>query len=137
MPNVSIAVCTRRLGAVPVGDIVGVRDRLAAERRDLVDDRLRGPGVGATAVDGAAEVVDDDLRALRGQLERVAPPDPAPRTGDDRDAPFADAGHCSILGSFGSPSTRSPTMLRCTCAVPPQIVPERLVRKSDCQRSSA
>ena len=29
--------------AVPVGDVVGVRDRLAADRDDLVDDVLRGP----------------------------------------------------------------------------------------------
>ena len=42
----------------------------------------------------------------------------------------------SALGSFGSPNTRSPAMLRCTWAVPPQMVPERLPRKSRCQRSS-
>ena len=34
-------------GAVPVGDVVGVRDRLAAGRDDLVDEKLRGRGVGA------------------------------------------------------------------------------------------
>ena len=38
-------------------------------------------------------------------------------------------------GSLGRPSTRSPTMLRWTWAVPPQMVPERLPRNSVCQRS--
>ena len=33
---------TSRCGAVPVGDVVGVGDRLAAGRADLVDDLLRG-----------------------------------------------------------------------------------------------
>ena len=36
------------------------------------------------------------------------------------------------FGSLGSPNTRSPTMLRCICAVPPQIVSEREKKKADC-----
>ena len=52
------------LRAVPVGDVVGVRDRLAAERVDLVDDVLRGPALAAGAVARDAEVVHDDARAL-------------------------------------------------------------------------
>src|SRR5581483_1195884 len=34
-------------------------------------------------------------------------------------------------GSLGRPSTRSPTMLRCTWAVPPQMVDERWLKKFD------
>ena len=37
----------------------------------------------------------------------------------------------SGLGSFGSPRTRSPTMLRWICEVPPQIVSDRLKKKVD------
>ena len=59
-------------GAVPVGDVVGVGHGDAAGRLDLVDHRLRGPGVGTVADDGAAQVVDHDVGALAGQLERVA-----------------------------------------------------------------
>jgi hypothetical protein len=36
------------------------------------------------------------------------------------------------LGSFGNPSTRSPTMLRWIWLVPPQIVSERLKKNDDC-----
>ena len=39
------------------------------------------------------EVVDDDPRALPGQLEGVGPAEPAARSGDDDDAAVADAGH--------------------------------------------
>ena len=55
--------------------------------------RPRRPGrVRARAVELDAEVVDDDRRALAGELERVGPPEPAPRAGDDDDAPVADPG---------------------------------------------
>jgi SAM-dependent methyltransferase len=37
------------------------------------------------------------------------------------------------LGSLGSPSTRSPTMLRWISADPPQIVSDREKKKSDCR----
>ena len=39
------------LGAVPVGDVVAVGDRLAAHRPDLVDDLAGGPRRAAAAVD--------------------------------------------------------------------------------------
>ena len=54
-----------RLAALGRGDGVGVGDGLAAGGLDLVDDQLGGAGVAAGAVDGAAEVVDDDERAAR------------------------------------------------------------------------
>ena len=56
-----------RLAALGRGDRVGVGDGLAAGRLDLVDDQLGRAGVAAGAVDGAAEVVDDDQRAARGR----------------------------------------------------------------------
>ncbi len=40
------------------------------------------------------------------------------------------------FGSLGSPSTRSPTMLRWICDVPPQIVSER-EKKNDDSRAEA
>ena len=53
-----------------------------------------------------------------------AEPDPASEAGGD----LYDG-----LGSLGSPSTRSPTMLRWISADPPQIVSEREKKKSDCR----
>ena len=65
---VRISVC----GALPVGDVVGVRDRLAAERLDLLDDGVGDlAGALAAAVQRDAEVVDHDLGALARELERV------------------------------------------------------------------
>ena len=58
-----------------------------------VDHLLGRTDVGAGAVDGAADVVDDHLGALPGQLERVATPDPPAGAGHDRDAPLADPAH--------------------------------------------
>ncbi len=47
-----------------------------------------GPAVGALALVAAAEVVDDDLRALPGEQQRVFASDAAARAGDDRDPAF-------------------------------------------------
>ena len=63
---------------------VGVGDRLAAGRGDLVDDQLGGADVGAGAIDGAAEVVDDDEGAPRGEKQGVLLAESAAGTGDDR-----------------------------------------------------
>ena len=73
-------------GAVPVGDVVAVGDRLAAGGADLLDDLAGGAGAAAGAVELAAEVVDHDLGALAGQLEGVGPADAPARAGDDDDA---------------------------------------------------
>ena len=80
-------------GALEVGDVVAVGDRLAARRADLVDHLAGRPGAAAGAVELAAEVVHHDPRALPGELERVGPTEPAPRSGHDHDAPVADAAH--------------------------------------------
>ena len=45
--------------------------RLTARRADLLDDLVRGPGIGALAVEGRADVVDDHPSALRGERQRV------------------------------------------------------------------
>ena len=42
-PNVSMAALDELTSAVPVGDVVGVGDGLAARRGDLVDDLLGRP----------------------------------------------------------------------------------------------
>ena len=85
-PNASIAGVDQALAALPVGHVVGVGDGLAAHGLDLVDDLLGGRAVVARAVDGAAEVVDDDLGALGGEQQRVLAADAAARAGDDGDA---------------------------------------------------
>ena len=72
------------LGALEVGDAVVVGDRLAAALRDDVDYFVGGPLVGALAGDRTAEIVDDDLGAVVGELHRLAPADAVARPGDDR-----------------------------------------------------
>ena len=72
------------LGAVELGDAVVVGDGLAAALRDDVDDLVGGPLVGALAGDRSAEVVDDDLGAVIGELYRFAAAHTVARSGDDR-----------------------------------------------------
>jgi hypothetical protein len=63
-------------GETGLGDIAIDRDRLAAQRLDLVDDGFAGARV---------EVVDDNFGAVAGELQRDASADAASRTGDERD----------------------------------------------------
>ena len=98
------------LGPLPVGDVVAVDDRLAAQRHDLGDDFAGRAVVRAGTVVGAAEVVDDDLGALGGEQQRVLATDAAPGSGDDRDASL----ECShepgtVVAMRGPPASRSPT----------------------------
>ena len=72
------------LGAVEVGDAVVVGDGLAAALGDDVDDLVGGPLVGALAGHRPAEIVDDDLGAVVGELHRLAAADTVARSGDDR-----------------------------------------------------
>src|SRR5450759_1453672 len=73
------------LRAFEVGDAVGVRHRFAAHGDDLVDDLLGRRSIGAVTVDITTKVVDDDLRALRREIQGVFAPDAASGAGDDRD----------------------------------------------------
>ena len=64
LPNSSTAVWIDPAGAVEVGDRVVVRDRLDAERLDVLAG-LRGRVlVGALPVEADADVVDHEVRAL-------------------------------------------------------------------------
>ena len=72
------------LCAVEVGDVVVVGHGLAPTAADDLGDLLGGPLVGPLAGDRAAQVVDDDLRAFCGELERLTPADTVPGPGDDR-----------------------------------------------------
>ena len=69
-----------------VGDVRPVGDRLTARGDDLVGDFLGRRRGMARAVDGAAEIVDDDLRATPGQGQGVRPTKTRRRTGHDGDA---------------------------------------------------
>ena len=86
-PKRSTAAVDQRLGA-------GLRGRRRRGRRSPRRQRRRSPGDGrrrlgvrALALHRAAEVVDDDAGAALRRAAGVRPPDPAPRTGDDGDAP--------------------------------------------------
>ena len=95
-PKVSTAWPDQVAGAVEVGDVVGVGDRLAAHREDLVDDLLGRSGRGALAADAAAQVVDHDLRTLAGEREGLGPTDAAPGARHDGHASVTDP-HVSLL----------------------------------------
>ncbi len=84
------------LRALPVGDVVAVDDGLASERLDLFDDLLRRREIGARAVVGTAEVVDDDARTLAGEQHGVFAAETAASTGDDRN-PAVKRSHAVLL----------------------------------------
>ena len=90
------------LGAGPARAVVVVRDALAAGGRDLVDDLLRGRLVGALTGAGAAEVVDDDLRALAREQQRLGAPDAAARARHDRDLAVEESHRFRSLCSYES-----------------------------------
>ena len=109
------------LGALPGRDVVAVGDGLTAHAGDLRHDLLGRAEVATRPVDVAAEVVDDDLRALPGQAQRVLAADAAPRAGDDGHPAVAKTHVEYPLWRRGSPScpARPPS---CTCVRHP---PER------------
>ena len=80
-----------RAGAVPVGDVVAVGDRLAAGGADLVDD-LAAPGrVEPPRPSSAApRSLTTTLAPSARERERVGAAEPAPGAGDDHDAAVAD-----------------------------------------------
>src|ERR1019366_1635506 len=65
------------------GDAVVVGRRAATETGDLVDDALSRGRRGATAVECAAEVVDQHVRAPTSEFEGVRPAETATGSGDD------------------------------------------------------
>ena len=85
-----MACWTIARGRVEVGDVGAVRDSLAAERLDYVDDLLGRAESTHPRPHRRAEVVDDDLGALAGELERVLAAEAAAGSGDDGDASFTD-----------------------------------------------
>ena len=70
------ATCSALVTSAPSGE------RGAARALDLLDDFQRRLGRRAAR----PEIVDDDLRAARGEAERMAAAEPAARAGDDGDA---------------------------------------------------
>ena len=85
--------------ALVVRDVVAVGHGLAAHAADLVD-HLAGRTVrGAGPVHLRAQVVDDELGALVGELERVLPPDASACPGDDDDPSVTDT-HVQLLWSL-------------------------------------
>ena len=84
-PNAPTAAATTASAPAAVGDVVGVCQRRAPGRGDLVHDVGRRPGVGTRPVHGTAEVVDHDRGAAGREQQGVGPPDAPPRAGDDGD----------------------------------------------------
>src|SRR5207245_1598117 len=89
------------LGAVVVGDIVVVGDGLAPAAANELGDLLGRPLVGALAGDRAAQVVDDDLRALGGELAPIA--NFAKAVKDDNPL-YSDSGAAKAAGFDGAPA---------------------------------
>jgi hypothetical protein len=82
-----------RRGSLEVGDVGTVHDGLAPTRLDLGDD-LMGRGLSrVVAGERDAVVVDDDLGAVPGQLERVRATDPSTGAGHDRDPALQQTTH--------------------------------------------
>jgi hypothetical protein len=77
-------VVEQRLAAFHARDICAVRDCLAALGLDRVHDLLRHRLVGAGAVAGPAEIVDDDGRPFPRKQLCVGFTEPAARAGDQR-----------------------------------------------------
>src|SRR5690606_5769076 len=70
-------------GTFEVGDVVVVGDGLSAALADEVDGQVRVPAA-TLALDRDAEVVDDHLGAVLGQLQRVPAADAVTGPRDDR-----------------------------------------------------
>ena len=67
------------VGKARLGDAAVDRDGIATRRPDLVGNGVTRRGI---------KIVDDDARALAGELERNGPSDAAPGSGDQRDLSF-------------------------------------------------
>ena len=105
------------LGALPVGDVVGVGDRLAARCLDLGDDVVRRALIGASALVRAAAVVDHDLGALGSEEQGMFAPEPTSGSGDDRHA--ADQGsHGREVNRSRAPPPTGPSLRRTPCRSP-------------------
>ncbi len=75
-------------GAVPIGDVARVGDRLPAGFGDRGDDLVSRVGrCRAFSRHLAAEIVDDDRGTLGRERERMGAADAATRASDDRDLP--------------------------------------------------
>src|SRR5690606_12684549 len=80
-------------GGVVVGDVRVVRHGFAATALDDVDGQI-GVATFALTLDRATEVVDDDLCAVLGELQRMPSADAVAGSGDDRDLAVQHAHVC-------------------------------------------
>ena len=81
------------VSGLEVGDVVVVRDGVAAHLLDLGDDLVGGALLAAGAGGGATEVVDDDASALGREAKRLAAANAASGAGDDGDFAFEPVTH--------------------------------------------
>ena len=99
------------------------------------DGGRRRPASAPVAVHRAAEVVDDDAGAPRGEQARVGAADAAPRAGDDRDAPveavLAQAAHRGLEAQQVAQRAADHGALRSSSGTPANCWPSssRLPRK--------
>ena len=94
-------------GGGPVGDVVTAGHGPAAAGPDLGADGFGRPAIGAVAVNGRAEVVDDDARPAGRQGERVGPADAAAGARHNRHAPGEAAHARTPSRAIGRVSRRS------------------------------
>ena len=92
------------LGFVEVSDVGAIDDGFATHALDLFDDLFGRALIGAGAIGGTAQVVDDDLGSVLGQHERMLTADASTGSGDDGDAAFDEISHWSApcCGGCGS-----------------------------------
>ena len=86
-------------GILEAGDVAVVGRGLAAALGDDVHGEVGVPTL-TLAADRAAQIVDDDLGPLLGQLHGVTPADAVPGPGDDGDL-AVEQSHCPLSSSGG------------------------------------
>ena len=100
-PKVSTAWSTRAFAPSHELTSDGVDGGVAAAGPDELHDLLGGVLVAALALEGGADVVDDDLGALGGQQEGLLTSDPPACAGDDGDL-AVEHSHGVLLSGSGS-----------------------------------
>lgn len=78
------------------GNVCGFEHPLSACRNNLFVDLLACRGIAATTIARGAQIVDDNLRPMLHDQQRVCPTDAAARAGDDRHPTFTEFRECSL-----------------------------------------
>src|SRR5215510_5986689 len=88
-----------RLGPPSVADIMRIGDRLAAGLLDGVRHLACRRGIAASAVDAGTDVVDNDLRSMRREQQRMLASKSPSGSRDDGYPTFTQATHAVLLAA--------------------------------------